>query len=87
MQYPNGLRIYNFQPITRRYIQEGKYIPKRQYEELNQAESEFLDIILVEIQKLKPEVHKELLREKRFNLYDLDNWLGYLYKHEKYQEN
>ena len=52
----------------RRYIQEGEYLPKRQYEELNQAESEFLDAILEEIQKLKPEVHKELIREKRFNL-------------------
>ena len=39
----------------RRYIQEKEYIPKRQYEELNQAESKFLDII-TEIQKLKPEV-------------------------------
>ena len=52
----------------RRCIQEGEYLPKRQYEELNQAESEFLDAILKENQKLKPEVHKELIREKRFNL-------------------
>ena len=52
----------------KRYIQEGEYLPKRKYEELNQAESEFLDTILVEIQKLKPEIHKELIREKRFNL-------------------
>ena len=37
----------------RRYVQEGEYIPKRQYEELNQAESEFLNIILTGIQKLK----------------------------------
>ena len=29
----------------RRYLQEKEYIPKRQYEELNQAESDFLDII------------------------------------------
>ena len=35
---------------------------------MNQAESEFLDAILTEIQKLRPEVHKELIREKRFNL-------------------
>ena len=55
-------------PRERRYIQEGEYLPKRQYEELNQAESEFLDTILTEIQKLKPTVHKELIREKRFNL-------------------
>ena len=48
-----------------RYIQEGEYLPKRQYEELNQAESEFLDIILTEIQKLKPAVHKEKEKEKR----------------------
>ena len=52
----------------RRYVQEKEYIPKRQYEELNQAESEFLDIILTEIQKFKPEIHKKLIREKRFNL-------------------
>ena len=35
---------------------------------MNQPESEFLDIILAEIQKLKPEIHKRLIREKRFNL-------------------
>ena len=52
----------------KRFIQEKEYIPKRQYEELNQAESEFLDIILTEIQKLKPEIYKDLIREKRFNL-------------------
>ena len=48
----------------RRYIQEGEYIPKRQYEELNQAESEFLNVILTEIQKLKPEIHKEFDKGK-----------------------
>ena len=30
--------------------------------------SEFLDLILREIQKLRPEVHKELVREKRLNV-------------------
>ena len=53
---------------ARRYIQEGEYLPRRQCEELNQPESEFLDAILKEIQKLKPEVHKESIREMRFNL-------------------
>ena len=52
----------------RRYVQEGEYLPKREYEELNQTESECLDAILKEIQTLKPEVHKELIRKKRFNL-------------------
>ena len=52
----------------RRYIQEGEYIPKRQYEDLDTSESEFLDAILREIQKLKPEIYKSLIREKRFNL-------------------
>ena len=48
----------------KRYIKEGEYLPNRQYQNLNQAESKFLDTILTEIQKLKPEVHKELIREK-----------------------
>ena len=52
----------------RRYIQEGEYLPKREYEELDASESAFLNPILEEIQKLRPEVHKELIREKRFNL-------------------
>ena len=48
------------------FIQKGEYLPKRQYEELDA--SEFLDAILIEIKRLMPEVHKELIREKRFNL-------------------
>ena len=52
----------------RRYIQLGDYLPKRQYEELDAFESAFLGSILEEIQKIRPEVHKELVREKRFNL-------------------
>ena len=52
----------------RRYIQEGEHLPKRKYEELDASESAFLDSILEEIQKLRPEVHKELVKEKRFNL-------------------
>ena len=47
---------------------KGKYYPKRQYEELNAEESAFLDAILREVKRLHPEVHKELIREKRFNL-------------------
>ena len=50
------------------FIQEGEYLPKRQYEELDASESEFLDAILRKIRRLRPEVHKELVREKRFNL-------------------
>ena len=48
----------------RRCIQEGEYLPKRQYEKLDSSESAFLNSILEEIQKLRPEVHKELIREK-----------------------
>ena len=47
---------------------EGAYYPRRQYEGLNTEESELLDAILGEIKRLHPEVHKELIREKRFNL-------------------
>ena len=68
----------------RRYIQEKEYIPKRQYEELNQAESEFLNIILNEIQKLKPESTQRIDKGKEIQFDDLDNRLGYLYQHEKY---
>ena len=52
----------------KRFIHEGEYYPKRQYEELNAEESALLDVILNEIKRLLPEVHKELIREKRFNL-------------------
>ena len=53
---------------VKRFIDSGKYLPHRQYEELNSAESEFLDYILAEIKRLRPTVYKELNREKRFNL-------------------
>ena len=53
---------------VKRFIERGKYLPHRQYEELNSAESEFLDYILAEIKRLRPTVYKELSREKRFNL-------------------
>ena len=59
---------YSEQTRERRFIKEGSYYPKRQYEELSHEESEFLDIILNEIKRLQPEVHTELIREKRFNL-------------------
>ena len=52
----------------KRFIHEGKYYPKRQYEELNAEESALLDAILREVKRLHPEVHKELIRVKRFNL-------------------
>ena len=60
-QYTNNTR-------EKRFIHEGKYYPKRQYEELNKEESALLDTILREIKRLHPEVHKELIRVKRFNL-------------------
>ena len=60
-QYTNNTR-------EKRFIHEGKYYPKRQYEELNKEESALLDTILNEIKRLHPEVHKELIRVKRFNL-------------------
>ena len=60
-QYTNDTR-------EKRFIHEGVYYPRRQYEELNTEESELLDAILSEIKRLHPEVHKELIREKRFNL-------------------
>ena len=44
-QYSNNTR-------EKRFIHEGKYYPKRQYEELNKEESAFLDTILNEIQRL-----------------------------------
>ena len=53
---------------VKRFIESGEYLPHRQYEELNSAESEFLDYILAEIKRLRPTVYKELSREKRFNL-------------------
>ena len=52
----------------KRFIQEGEYYPKRQYEELDASESEVLDAMLREIKRLKPEIHKELIKQKRFNL-------------------
>ena len=60
-QYANNTR-------EKRFIHEGKYYPKRQYEELNKEESALLDTILREVKRLYPEVHKELIRVKRFNL-------------------
>ena len=60
-QYANNTR-------EKRFIHEGKYYPKRQYEELNKEESVLLDTILREVKRLHPEVHKELIRVKRFNL-------------------
>ena len=56
------------EPREKRFIQEDQQMPHRQYEGLNSAGSEFLDYILAEIKRLRPEVHKELSREKRFNL-------------------
>ena len=60
-QYTNNTR-------EKRFIHEGKYYPKRQYEELNKEESALLDTILREVKRLHPEVCKELKRVKRFNL-------------------
>ena len=60
-QYANNTR-------EKRFIHEGKYYPKRQYEELNKEESVLLDNILREVKRLHPEVQKELIRMKRFNL-------------------
>ena len=60
-QYTNNTR-------EKRFIHEGKYYPKWQYEELNKEESALLDTILSEIKRLHPEVHKQLIRVKRFNL-------------------
>ena len=59
---------YSNDSREKRFIQEGEYLPKRQYEEMDASESKFLDAILREIKRLRPEVHKELIREKRFNL-------------------
>ena len=64
--------------LGKRFIHEGKYYPKRQYEELNREESELLDTILREIKRLHPEVHKELIRVKRFKPHDLDYRVGHL---------
>ena len=54
--------------MEKRFIYEGKYYCKRQYEELNKEESTLIDTILREIKRLHPKVHKELIRVKRFNL-------------------
>ena len=56
-QYTNDTR-------EKKFIHEGIYYPRIQYEELNTEESELLDAILSEIKRLHPEVHKELMREK-----------------------
>ena len=56
---------YSNESREKRFIQEGEYLPKRQYGELDASESEFLDVILREIQRLRSEVHKELIREKK----------------------
>ena len=45
----------------KRFIHEGEYYPKRQYQELNTEESALLDTILREVKRLHPEVHKELI--------------------------
>ena len=63
---------------VKRFIDSGKYLPHRQYEELNSAESEFLDHILAEIKRLRPTIYKELSREKRFNLMTWIVGWGYL---------
>ena len=59
---------YTNNTMEKIFIHEGKYYPKRQYEELNKEESVLLDTILREVKRLHPEVHKELIRIKRFNL-------------------
>ena len=56
------------EPRDKRFVRDGEYMPHRQYEELNSAESEFLDYILAEIKRLESAVHREPVREKRFNL-------------------
>ena len=53
---------YSNESREKRFIQEGEYYPKRLYEELDASESEFLDTILREIERLRPEVNKELIR-------------------------
>ena len=49
---------YSNDSREKRSIQEGEYLPKRQYEELDASESEFLDAILREIKRLRPELYK-----------------------------
>ena len=53
---------------SKRFLQTGTYEPKWQYNDLDEAESLFLDEILKVIEKIDPTLHKELKRVKRFSL-------------------
>ena len=53
---------------SKRFLQTGTYEPKQQYDDLDEAESLFLDDILKVTEKIDPTLHKELKRVKRFSL-------------------